>query len=346
MKAVLLAKHGKAERLRVSEIPTPQPEANQVRVKIQTCGINYAEILSRKGLYGWAPKLPYVPGMEAYGEIDAVGHGVEQRQVGEQVIVGTQHGSYAEYIVVPEPQARPALNSYSPDENAAFAVNYMTAWVCLIKLARLRPSDRVLIQAAGGGVGTAAVQIARQFGCTVYGTAGNDDKIERLYKLNINHAINYRKQDFEQEFRKLTNGEGVDVVLELVGGEVYRKSLNLLAPFGRLVVAGFASLALQKWNPISWWKTWRDIPRANVGHMAVNSYGVLASHLGYQLKDTPRLLNTWQELTDFVHKHQIRPVVGATFSFDDIASAHKLMESRQSYGKIVVSHRQTLSPGQ
>jgi len=159
-------------------------------------------------------------------------------------------------------------------------VNYLTAWVGLFKLARLQADDRVLIQAAAGGVGTAALQLAKRFGCTVYGTAGNDDKIERLYKLNIDHAVNYRRYDFEQEIRAQTEGQGVDVVLEMVGGEVYRKSLNLLTPFGRVVVLGFAGLDLQKWNPISWWKTWRAIPRASISRMAVNSYGVMASHLG------------------------------------------------------------------
>ena len=337
MKAVLLTKHGKPSVLKTSTVPTPQPEANQVRVKIQTIGINYAEVLSRKGLYGWAPKRPYIPGMEAYGEIEAVGPGAEHRQIGEKVIVGTQYGSYAEYICIPEPQAFPAIAGYSPEENAAFAVNYMTAWVSLFKMARMQSTDRVLIQAAAGGVGTAAVQLAKHFGCTVYGTAGNDEKIELLNGLNIDYAINYRKHDFEQEIRTQTDDQGVDIVLEMVGGEVYKKSLNTLAPFGRIVVTGFASLNLQKWNPLSWWKTWRAIPRASIGRMAVKSYGVMGSHLGYQLKDTARLHNTWRELTEFVQEHQIKPLVGATFSFDDIAAAHQLMESRQSYGKIVIN---------
>lgn len=336
MKAVVLTKHGPPSVLKISEVPTPEPVAHQVRVKVQAIGLNYAEVLSRKGLYRWAPKLPYILGMEAYGEIEAVGPGIELRRVGEKVIVGAQYGSYAESIVVPELQALPALDGYAPEENAAFAVNYLTAWVGLVKLARLQPSDRVLIQAAGGGVGTAAVQLAKQYGCTVYGAAGSDTKIERLYKLKIDHAVNYRRFDFEREIRALTQGQGVDVVLETVGGEVYRKSLRLLAPFGRIVPLGFAGLDLQKWNPFSWWRTWRAIPRASLGRMAVKSYGVLASHLGYQLRDTARLLETWQELTTFVQQHQIRPVVGTVLPFDAIAQAHELMESRQSYGKIVL----------
>jgi len=220
MKAILLTKHGSPATLKITNVPAPQPETNQVRVKTQTIGINYAEIQSRKGLYGWAPKLPYILGMEAFGKIEAVGPGAAHRQVGEKVIVGTQYGGYAEYVTVPEAQALPAVAGYSPEENAAFAVNYMTAWVSLFKMARLQPTDRLLIHAAAGGVGTAAVQLAKQFGCVVYGTAGTDEKIKRLYKLNIDYALNYRKRDFEQEIRLQTNGQGVDVVLEMVGGEV------------------------------------------------------------------------------------------------------------------------------
>jgi NADPH2:quinone reductase len=339
MRAVVLTKHGRPAILQISDILRPAVGAGRVRVNIETIGINYAEILSRKGLYGWAPKLPYILGMEAYGQIEAIGSGVAHRQVGEKVIIGTQYGSYAESIVVPEAQALPAIDDYSPEENAAFAVNYMTAWVSLFKMARLQPADQVLIQVAAGGVGTAAVQLAKRFGCIVYGTAGSDTKIERLYQLGIDHAINYRQHAFAPVIQAQTNGQGVDVILEMVGGDVYRRSLKLLAPFGRIVVVGFASLELQKWNPLSWWRTWRAIPRARIGHMAKHSYGVMASHLGYQLKDSTRMRDIWQDLTNFVHQHQIRPVIGAVLPFEKIAAAHELMESRQSYGKIVIRVR-------
>jgi NADPH2:quinone reductase len=341
MKAYLLTKHGKPSVMQISDIPMPDPGGNQVRVKIRTIGINYAEVLSRKGLYRWAPGLPYVPGMEAFGEIDAVGEYVRVRKIGEKVIVGAQHGAYAEKIIVPENQALPAMDLYSSEENAAFAVNYMTAWVSLMKMARLMTEDRVLITAAGGGVGTAAVQIAKHLGCTVYGTAGSDQKIERLFELNVDHAVNYRKDDFEKEIRVITDGRGVDVILELVGGEVYRKSLNLLAPFGRIVVAGFASLDLKRWNPLSWWKAWRSIPRAGIVDMGVRSYGVMGTHLGYLLSDMNCITSLWQDLTAFIQAHKIHPVMGGTFDFDEIPKAHELMESRKSFGKIVIQVNST-----
>jgi NADPH:quinone reductase-like Zn-dependent oxidoreductase len=336
MRAVVLARHGPASSLRVSTVPEPAPGPGELRVRIRAIGINWAEVLSRKGLYTWAPPLPYVLGMEAFGEIDAIGSGVAGRRLGELVIVGAQTGTYAEMLCVDESQARPALPGLSPDENAAFAVNYMTAWVALFEMARLRPSDRVLVQAAAGGVGTAAVQLAKRFGCTVYGTAGSDAKVAALSRLGVDHAVNYRTRDFEPEVRAASGGYGVDVVLELVGGEVFRKSVRLLAPFGRVVVAGFASMNLQRWNPLSLWRTWRAIPRADVRAMAIASRSLGATHIGYLLPHRERMAALWTDLAGFVARHGIRPVVGSVFPLDEIARAHERLESRENVGKVVV----------
>ena len=361
MKAAQLQRHGGPEVLQLRELPDPTPAAGEVAVQVEAIGINYAEVLSRKGLYGWAPPLPYVLGMEACGRIAALGEGVD-RELDEPVIVGAQTGCYAERVVVSEAQALPTLPGYNLEENAAFAVNYMTAWVSLMEMARLRPDDRVLITAAAGGVGTAAVQIAGAFGCTVYGGVGSAAKFDLLRELGVDAAVSYGEPGFAERVRAAADGRtagnrpyagvdaasrsaarardqdggGVDVVLEVVGGDVFHDSMDLLAPFGRMVVAGFAGYELRRWNPLSWWRTWRDMPRADVVSLARNSRGVLASHIGYLLADPARMAALWADLTDFVREHDIRPHVGATFAFDDIPAAHRLMESRRSRGKIVV----------
>ncbi|HST57458.1 MAG TPA: zinc-binding dehydrogenase [Longimicrobium sp.] len=336
MKAIVLERHGGPEVLRVRDVPDPVPGPGEVRVRVEAIGINYAEVLSRKGLYGWAPAMPYTPGMEAVGTLDALGAGVEGRAIGERVIVGAQYGAYAERVVVPERQALPALAGFSTEENAALAVNYLTAWVALMEMARLRPSDRVLVTAAAGGVGTAAVLVATRFGCATVGMAGSDEKLPAIRALGAEAAVNYRDPGFPARLREVAGPDGFDVVLEVVGGEVFRAVWPVIAPFGRVVVAGFASLALQRWNPLSWLRTWRDLPKADIRSLAPASAGLMGTHVGYLLADPPRLTRVWGELMAFVAAHDIRPVVGATFAFDQMAEAHRLMESRRSVGKIVV----------
>ncbi|MDH4201218.1 MAG: zinc-binding dehydrogenase, partial [Spirochaetia bacterium] len=255
MKAVLLKKHGKSNVLKISELPEPVPADNEVMVKIETIGLNYAEIVSRKGLYGWAPKLPYIPGMESCGEIVAIGKKVSHRKPGEKVIVGSQFGTYAEYICVPEYQALKALKNFSSEENAAFAVNFITAYISLFYLAKVKKGEKVLIHSAAGGVGSAATKLALALGCEVFGTAGSVEKIKLLKKMGVQHAIDYTNEDFEKKINLITDGRGVDVVLELVGGAVFKKSMRLLLPFGRIITAGFTSLNLKKWNPYSWLRT-------------------------------------------------------------------------------------------
>jgi NADPH:quinone reductase-like Zn-dependent oxidoreductase len=336
MKAIVLDRHGGPEVLRVRDVPLPEPGPGEVRVRIEAIGVNFAEVLSRRGLYGWAPPRPYTLGMEATGAIDRLGSGVEGRAPGDRVIVGAQHGAYAEAIVVPERQALPAIPGFSTEENAAFGVNFLTAWVALVEMARLRPGDRVLVTAAAGGVGTAAVRIATRSGCATVGMAGSDAKLEAIRTQGARDAVNYRRFDFEERLRDVAGEEGFDVVLEVVGGEVYRAVWPVLAPFGRVVVAGFASLDLQRWNPLSWLRTWRDLPKADIRTLAPRSHGLMATHLGYLLDDPPRLLRVWDALTAFAAAHDLRPVVGATFPFEAMPEAHRLLESRRSAGKIVV----------
>jgi NADPH:quinone reductase-like Zn-dependent oxidoreductase len=336
MRAWLLSRSGGPDVLRLTEVPDPEPAPGQVRVRVEAIGINYAEVLSRKGLYGWAPKRPYVPGMEAVGTVAALGPGATRRSLGERVLCGMQHGAYAEAVVVDEARALPAPEGFSLEECAAYAVNFMTAWVALVELARVRATDRVAITAAAGGVGTAAVQIALAHGCRVLGMAGSEAKLERVRALGAQRTVCYRSPDFPARLAEATADGGLDVVLETVGGDVYRACLERLAPFGRLVVAGYAGLDYRLWNPLSWWRAWRGAPRVDVMEAAVASTGVMATHIGYLLPDEERLLRVWAALTDFTREHGLRPVVGRTFGFEELPEAHRFMESRESEGKLVV----------
>ncbi len=177
MRGILLERPGPPSVLTVRDLPDPAPGAGEVVVRLTAIGVNYAEVLSRKGMYGWAPPRPYVLGMEGTGEVEAVGEGVSPAQRGQRVIVGAQSGCYAERVRVPAHQALPAIEGFSDEENAAFAVNSLTAWVALFEMARLRPTDTVLVTSAAGGVGSAAVQLALRLGCPVVGAVGSRAKL-------------------------------------------------------------------------------------------------------------------------------------------------------------------------
>ncbi len=334
MRAYEFRKSGKPEVLKLKELDEPVPTKNEVKVKIECIGINYAEILSRKGMYGWAPKKPYTPGMEAYGEVVEVGEEVQDRNVGDKVVIGKQYGSYAEFICVEQHLCFDAIESFTPEENAAYLVNFMTAWVALKKMCRLAAGERVLIHAAAGGVGTAAIQIGKALGCTVYGTASKQEKLELIENLGADKAINYSTQDFYEEI--IADGGKVDCVLEVVGGEVFKKSLKLLKPFGSLAVIGFASINFKKWNPISWWRTWKDAPKVKILSMMKRSQGIFASHIGYLTNNTEVTSVISEELRSFTEAHGLKPVVGKVFDFEELPEAHRYMESRASVGKIVV----------
>ncbi len=223
MRAINHKRIGGPSVLKITEVPDPDAGKGEVLVKLSYAGINFAEILSRKGLYGWAPKRPYILGMEGSGIIEKVGEGVDPSRIGEKVVVGVQHGCYAEKIALPAAQALPVLPYLSMEENAALLVNYMTAWVALIESVKLQKNESVLVTAAAGGVGTAAVQIASKYGCPTYGMVGSIEKIDLVKKLGATEVFNYRQKNWIEEFEEKIGK--VDVVLEMVGGEVNRQSL-------------------------------------------------------------------------------------------------------------------------
>lgn len=336
MKAYVLNRHGKPSVLKMTDVPEPEPGAQEVKVAVRMIGINYAETLSRKGVYGWAPRLPYILGMEACGVIESVGEGVSKKRIGERVMIGVQYGAYAEKVVVNERQAIALPRGFSFEEGAALMVNFLTAWAALFECARLDKGESLFISAAAGGVGTAAVMMAKKAGCRVYAGAGSSEKIKLLKSLGVEAAINYRKEDIVEKIFKAANEKGVDVVLESVGGEVYRKSLKLLAPFGRVAVIGYASMKLQKWNPLSWYGAWKNAPRVDVIDFMKKSHGFYAVHIGYLLKDPDKIAEMVNQMLQFIKKHKIKPVVGKVFSFEELPKAHEYMESRKSMGKIVV----------
>ena len=314
MKAVLLTRHGGPEVLRVTTVPAPQPKPGEVLVHVRAIGVNFAEVLSRRGLYGWAPPLPYILGMEAFGTTGD----------GDPVIVGTQSGTYAEQICIPAERVMPALPHFTPAQNAAFAVNYLTAWIGLMEMARLRPGDTVLVTSAAGGVGTAAVQLAAKLGARVIGMASRG-KQDAIRTLGAHIALTYDD----------AIPEAPTVVLEMSGGHAYRAALRALAPLARIVIAGASAAFPRTRNPLARLASIRNLPRASIFDMLKRSYGVMSFHVGWLL-DAGVVLPAYRDLVQFVETHGITPVIAKEFALDDIADAHRALENRQNIGKVIV----------
>ena len=340
MRAVVLEKTGSAKLLKTKMIPRPENiDEEQVIVKMAYAGINYADILSRKGMYSWAPKRPFTLGLEGTGVIVEKGEKVEGYEIGDRVIVGTQSGTYAEYVKVHYSRVFPAFPNYSLKENAAVAGSYMTAMVALREMGRVRGGETILVQAAAGALGMSTCQLAKAMGLKVAGTASRAEKIDFLReKIGIDLAINYTTQDFVQEIRKWTGGKGVNVVLESVGGKVFQDSLRVLAPTGRIVLVGATSISYSKKNPLSLFRAWRQIPRVNLLKAIRRSYGVLGFHLGWLLTNSREILTPIiEDLQKIMVEHDIHPMIDTVYPLELASNAHQRIESRRNIGKVILA---------
>src|SRR6476619_5703362 len=241
MRAVVTTRHGPPEVLEVQERPDPAVGAGEVRIAVKASGINFADTLARIGLYPDAPKPPCVVGYEVAGEVESVGEGVGSHKVGDRVAALTRFNGQAELVTVPEAQALPLPKKLSFEQGAAFPVNYGTAYAALVIMGGLREGDRVLIHAAAGGVGISATQIAQGIGAEIFGTA-SPSKHDAMREQGVDHPIDYRTQDFEQEVRRITGGEGLDVIMDALGPTSFRKDYRLLRQGGRLIMYGASEL--------------------------------------------------------------------------------------------------------
>jgi synaptic vesicle membrane protein VAT-1 len=341
MKAVVLTGTGGYDVLQVREMPDPPVGPGEVRIAVKAAGINFADTMARVGLYPDAPKTPCVLGYEVAGEIESVGEGVTEHKVGDRVVAGTRFGGQAELVTVPAEQALPLSEKLSFEQGAAFPVNYGTAYAALIIMGSLRKGDRVLIHAAGGGVGISATQIARNEGAEIFGTA-SASKHDAIRAQGVTHAIDYRNQDFEAEVMRLTNGEGVDLVIDALGPTSFRKDYRLLRAGGRLVMYGLSenskegkrsipltlkSLAAMSTATMPWWKSLL-VMNENKGVFGLNM-------LKWWDKEgsLDRLIEPLQAELD---AGRLDPVVAESFPFEQAGDAHRFIAERRNVGKVVL----------
>jgi NADPH:quinone reductase-like Zn-dependent oxidoreductase len=341
MKAVVLTGTGGYDVLQVQERPDPAVGPGEVRIAVKAAGINFADTMARVGLYPDAPKPPCVLGYEVAGEIESVGDGVTDHKVGDRVIAGTRFGGQAELITVPATQALPLPDALSFEQGAAFPVNYGTAYAALILMGSLREGDRVLIHAAGGGVGISATQIARNVGAEVFGTA-SAFKHDAIRAQGVAHAIDYRSQDFEAETMRITGGEGVDLIIDALGPSSFRKDYRLLRPGGRLVMYGLSenskegkrdipltlkSLAAMPTATMPWWKSL----------LVMNeNKGVFGLNMLKWWDAEGNLDRVVEPLMADLDAGRLQPVVAEAFPFDLAGDAHKFIAERRNVGKVVL----------
>ena len=342
MRAVVITRHGPPEVLQVQERPDPPVGPGEVRIAVKAAGINFADTLARVGLYPDAPKVPCVVGYEAAGEVESVGEGVDSHRVGDRVIGASRFNGQAELVTVPAEQAFPLPEGMSFEEGAAFPVNYSTSYAALVIMGGLKKDERVLIHAAAGGVGIAATQIARGIGAEIFGTA-SASKHDTIREQGVEHAIDYRSEDFEQEVQRITGGEGVDVIMDAIGPTSFRKDYRLLRSGGRLIMYGLSevqsgsgkrdiraavrSLARMPLATMPWWKS-LSVMNENKGVFGLNML-----HWWDREGNLDRAL---EPLLEGVEKGDLKPVVAEAFPFDRAADAHRLIEERRNVGKVVL----------
>lgn len=341
MKAVVLTGHGGFDKLRVEERPDPAVGSGEVRIAVKAAGINFADTMARVGLYPDAPKTPCVLGYELAGEVESVGEGVDAVKLGDRVMAGSRFGGQASLVTVPADQVLPLPERLSFEQGAAFPVNYGTAYAALVIMGSLREGDRVLIHAAGGGVGISATQIAKALGAEIFGTA-SPAKHDAIAAQGVQHAIDYRSQDFEEEVMRLTAGEGVDLVIDATGPTNFRKDYRVLRQGGRLVMYGLSEASTEKGRSIPkalsalarmptatipWWKSLR-LMNENKGVFGLNM-------LSWWDREGS-LDRVTEPLMPMLDSGALEPVVAQAFSFEEAGEAHRFIAERKNTGKVVL----------
>ncbi|MWG33568.1 quinone oxidoreductase family protein [Halomarina oriensis] len=321
MQVIEVTEFGGSDTMQVTDRDVPEPGEGEVRIEVRAAGINFADIMQRRGHYQGGPEPTYVPGMEVAGVVDAVGEGVG-RSEGDEVVGMVDGGGYAEYVTADASGLFDVPEGMNFEAAAGFPVQFLTAHNCLHEWGGLEEGERVLIHAAAGGVGTAAVQIAREAGAETFGTASTQEKRDLATSLGLDHAIDYTETEFAEEVNDLTDGEGVDLVLDGIGGETTQQSLDCLSHFGRMVSFGAAS---------------GEPGHPDTASLLFSNQRVIGYHLGQGMYRAPeKVMSAMPPLMELLGSGALEVQVGETFALEDAAEAHEYIENRESSGKVLL----------
>jgi NADPH:quinone reductase-like Zn-dependent oxidoreductase len=338
MRSVWIRKHGGPKVLEVRETPDPEPASGEVRIDVRACGLNFAEVMARKGLYPDAPKPPCVVGYEGAGVIDAIGKGVTGFSEGTRVLFLCRFQGHASKVVTNTAQVFAIPDSMSFEEAAAIPVVYLTAYHMLFRVARIRPREHVLVHMAAGGVGTAALQLCRTVeGVVTYGTA-SAGKHDFVREHGCTHPIDYRSLDYVEEVKRLTNGRGVDLVLDPLGGGDWTKGYELLAPAGMLIAFGLANANTSSGSRSLFHVAGQllSVPRFSPMKLMDHNRTVSGVNMGHLFGELEMLRGEMEEIVELYRRGQIRPHVSKSFPFSQAAEAHQELELGKNVGKVLL----------
>jgi NADPH:quinone reductase-like Zn-dependent oxidoreductase len=336
MRQIVTTRNGGFEVLKVEEKPDLQPGKGQVVIRVKAAGLNFADILTRQGLYPDAPKKPCVMGYEVAGVVEATGEGADQSLTGKAVVAMTRFRGQAEQVAVGSTQIFEKPDSLSFEQAAAIPVNYLTAYALLAVMGSLQPGESVLIHNAGGGVGLAALDIAKRLNAITYGTA-SPSKHDFLRARGLDHPIDYRDRDWLPDLMKMTSGRGVELVIDPIGGGNWKKSYLALRSTGRLGMFGVSTASATglkgKWGLV---KAAFQTPWFHPFGIINKNKGVFGLNLGHMWHEREKVGEWMRTLVDGVNEGWVRPHVDKAFAFDQVGEAHAYIEARKNIGKVVL----------
>jgi len=313
MKALVIPRFGGPEVLELQNVPDAHTGPDQVLIKVEAGGLNFADLMTARGGYAGTPKPPLIAGREFAG-VDANGR---------RVMGYTQWAAFAEQTAAYRAMLWPVPAAWTAEQGAAFPVNFFTAYLAFWKagLVEKPAGTRVLIHAVAGGVGTAAVQIGKILGIEMYGTSSSEEKLARVRELGLQHGINYKQKDYVDAIQSLTGGEGVDAVFEMLGGEHVAKSVRCLREFGRVIVYGAAT---------------GESPQLDTRVLYAKGASVHGLWLTYLSQNRALMDSAWKQLSEWVAAGKLQPVIGKIFPLAEARAAYTLMQEGKNYGKIVL----------
>ncbi len=341
LRKVVIHRPGGYDRLCIEEHPDPEPRAGEVLLDVQAIGVNYADCITRMGLYASAKKYvgyPITPGFEVCGTVAALGAGVSNLTPGLRVIGVTRFGGYASRITLPEDQVFPLPSGIPTVEAAGFAAVFLTAWYALFELAHPHPTDHVLVHSAAGGVGSALVQLGKLAGCQVIGIVGSPHKMDAVRRLGADAVIDKSSCDLWEEASRLSPA-GYEIALDANGATSLKRSYQHLAPGGKLVVYGFHSMLPKGRGRPRWpsllWHYWRT-PCFNPLRMTGQNRSLLAFNLSFLFDKSTLLTGAIKQLLGWLEEGRLRPAPTTTYSLEQVTQAHRDLESGNTIGKLVL----------